>query len=59
MLEALSAEDWGDALSRARAAAILNALHAQVGYPINYETILTFTDAWQLDKWNNAGCPLN
>jgi hypothetical protein len=59
MLEALSAEDGGDALSRARAAAILNAWHAQVGYPISYEAILTFIDARQLDKWNNAGCPLN
>jgi hypothetical protein len=59
MLEALSAEDDAAALSRDRAAAILNALHSQVGYPISYEAILTFTDAQQLDKWNSAGCPLN
>jgi hypothetical protein len=59
MLQALSAEDGGDLLSRARAAAILNALHAQVGYPLSYEAILTYTNGQQLDKWNNAGCPLN
>ena len=58
MLVALSAEDDGDALSRARAAAILNVLHSQVGYPISYEAILTFVDAGQLNEWNSA-CPLS
>jgi hypothetical protein len=59
MLEALSAEDGSMLLWRARAAALLNALHSQVGYPISYEEILTYTNESQLDKWNSAGCPLN
>jgi hypothetical protein len=59
MLEALSAEDGSMLLWRARAAALLNALNSQTGYPLSYEEILTFGDAGQLDTWSGAACPLN